>query len=194
MEVVSHHQGDEWGDFFNDFIVGLNDGSSWKVRGADSEKFANWEIQDPIVLRVYNAWYPFTRDHKFELYNAKRKESVRAMLLKFADHPLTIVKYETATRPVDVTYRYTNQYGGVLWVETVRELWKIREVTLSDNSKWAIYERALFSSFKEGDPVIMLPDDRYPYKYLSSGVGKDAYWTRLYTDKDKSVSWRRGNG
>lgn len=105
--VYGHYAfyGDRHGDFVGDYVVVLNDGSEWKVHPEDSNVFSQWEINDIVHPRVRTSHYWFKREHKFELFNHTRKQTVKVMLVRYPTNPLRVTDVTVELTKIIITKR-----------------------------------------------------------------------------------------
>ena len=126
FEAVEVFEGDRHNEFAGNFIAVLNDASRWKVHPMDEEKFRQWTIDDVVHIRLRTSKYWFKREHKFELYNHMKKESVRAMLINYPTQPLFVQTFQDVEVSRELRKRIMrDQYGG--GVKTQKgHLWRSR--------------------------------------------------------------------
>lgn len=89
IETFQLFDGDKYGDFRNNIVVCLSDGSRWKVHPDDMVNLSEWKIGASISLFPRSSSYWLKREHKFRLYNADIDESVKAMIISY-EAPLAI--------------------------------------------------------------------------------------------------------
>lgn len=145
------YEGDRNGDYKNEIVAVLDDGSCWKIHGTREEKFLNWNPGDDIHVGVRSKFYWFKREHKFQLVNHTQDQTVKVMLVNYPKHPLYIVKAETyITHTSTQSFIYFDASGrSHTSFRTVNHYAK--RLILSDSSFWNIEEQ--MSSFLVGDAV-----------------------------------------
>lgn len=185
VQIITSFNGDRHGEFENDLVAILNDGSGWKVHPEDRNKFSAWDRNDAILVRKRTSFYWFKREHKFELYNHSNNETVRAMIVRYPTYPLSI-------EATDIYKAYTDFRMGS-WMDskgtvhyysyTVDVFYKL--VFLSDGTSWVITDSSEFSNFCMNDIVYLgfNKDDKYVSPFLISGIQRQARWVWLYKRK-----------
>lgn len=91
IESFDLYEGDNHGDFKDNFVVYLSDGSRWKVHPDETERLREWKIGESIDIHLRTSFYWFKREHKFFLKNHNRGESIKAMIVHYGEEPLRIV-------------------------------------------------------------------------------------------------------
>lgn len=166
--------GDSHGQFTGDPVAILSDGSAWKIHPKDKEKFSRWIGNEIVHVEARTSFYWFKREHKFELRNHMRNESVRAMLVQYPTYPLMIVESHSYIADTKVEYtEYRHDDGSSTTVPTVYNIHEKR-VVLNDGSAWRIREN--FDSFNIGNTVYLgcnSENNRY-YFFLVSGIEREA--------------------
>lgn len=131
-------KGDRHNQFQGDYVAILEDGSAWKVHPEDRSKYEQWLPGESIHPQVRTSFYWFKREHKFELNNQSRNESVRAMLVQYPTYPLFITQsYQVENggyfRPKKIIDSSGNQYIKEEWEPTFET-----QVHLNDGSIWRV--------------------------------------------------------
>ncbi len=148
---LSEFMGDRHGEFRGDFVVGLSDGSEWKVHPKDQALIGLWREDEIIRPQVRTSFYWFKREHKFELYNHNRKEAIRVMLVEHPHHALKIVRTIKYLDSVSVYYTYeTLPHGGTIAIPHYTHHF-IKDLFLMDGTMVSI--RSNFNHFEVGDTV-----------------------------------------
>lgn len=165
------YSGDKQGDFKNDYVAILSDGSHWKVHPKNKTNVESWLPEDPILVHARQTPHWFKREHNLELHNVRLKESVPVMLIKYPEHSLTVVESTLYVANVNDTPTFLNLNGKVFktrnWIPYSKghEPWypayRIK-LLLSDGSSWWQHAKsASLGEYKVGAPV-----------YISSNKGK----------------------
>lgn len=182
LKGITTFYGDRHNEFSGDYVAVLTDDSAWKVHPKDKEKFAEWGINDIVHLGVRTSFYWFKREHKFELHNMTRRESVRVMLVQLPYYPLTIMdanKYMSGQYlvPHTITYGDGSSYTYYTTVTTFA-----KNLTLSDGSVWTIKSESEFDYFTVGNQVYLgVNPDYYGLSYfLINGNEREARWDWAY--------------
>lgn len=166
------YSGDKQGAFKNDYVATLSDGSHWKVHPKNKTNVESWLPEDSILVHSRKSRYYFKREHNFELFNQRLNESVPAMLVKYPDHPLTVV--ESTSYVAHMNDRIPLTLNGKVfktwnWVPYSKDakpwlpIFRIK-LLLSDGSSWWVETKCTccLGKYKEGTPV-----------YISSNKGRD---------------------
>lgn len=134
------YEGDVKGEFKNDFVAVLDDGSQWKIHTKDYKKFSKWNIGDlvHIELQTQTEWYLFKKYYLF-LFNHECNEGVEVSLLKT---PLTISHSENP-QPT----RYIDK-GFIKTYQDYRQ-----NITASDGQQWEVIDPQLKESFPKDTPI-----------------------------------------
>ncbi len=176
--------GDRHGKFEGDLMAILEDGSEWKVHPKSRATFESWSMGDIVRVKVRTDWYWFKREHKFQLYNHTKGQTVNVMLTKHIDYPsaLKITSVET----------YFKSYGFVPHTKYVFIDGELKPVTkysyeptnprkvimLSDGTTWVIKDN--LNDFQIGSRVYLgaqgVPNVFYDF-VLISGDQREAIWT-----------------
>lgn len=176
LEAVSLYHGDNHGDFKNNYVAILSDGSRWKIHPDDADKFSSWTINDECHIAVRTSFYFFKREHKFELFNHTRNESVRAMIVRYPPDPLKIIDmdiyvYETWYE----TICQTDEEGHVIYCyEEERRSYEAK-IYLSDGTIWIARN---FGSFDVGAFVYVGYNIKNGgiYCFMLTGAQREAVW------------------
>lgn len=84
------------------------------------------------------SFYWFKREHKFELYNHTRHESVRVMLVQYPANPLVIVQSEIYVSGQQLhSYTVEDDFGNVDVIYYWTDMYS-RQVWLNDGSVWIV--------------------------------------------------------
>jgi hypothetical protein len=177
LKSVSLFDGDKYGDFEDNLVAILSDGSSWKIHPHDQNTFSNWQVDDPIRMRVRNSFYWFKREHKFELVNEARQEEVRAMIVHYGDFPHKIVGCQRKVigyrmgvcQNIDaVRGQLKSHYYPTLIYKTV--------LRLEDGSHW-ITEGGCY--FKNEEKAYIFIDQETGFFILVTGHEREAMWQQI---------------
>jgi len=171
-------QGDLYGDFVNDFVAVLSDGSAWKVHPKDSAKYGNWTVNDIMHVQIRTSFYWFKREHKFELQNLSRNESVRVMLMQYPQFPLTVV----GVHNIEIGGYYetiANNLGSESVVVTQWIPIYTTEVYLNDGSVWRLSSQS--NVFSTGNYVYfgVHRDVDKQWNFLITGTQREAIWQKV---------------
>lgn len=176
---VSPFVGDQYGDFKGDFVAHLSDGSSWKVHPYDSLAFSLWTTTDILHVGFRTSFYFFKREHKFEIVNHTRNETVRVMIVDYPKPaPLQIVfAEEVLENSVLVPYVYSDKKGQTYTTYYPQNTY-VKKLTLSDGSIYTIAED--FDYYSIGDKVyVVLNASKSCFDLaLADGLDRYSYWTR----------------
>ena len=169
--------GDRHGDFRNDYVAILSDGSEWKIHPQDRDMFSNWNINDYVHIRVRTSFYWFKREHKFEMYNHTRNEAARVMIIQYPYYPLIIVNTQTYLTnselvPITTKDENGNEYTDYYLVNTYEKV-----IYLNDGSAWIIKND--IDSFNQGNYVYLGVNDARDgmYFFVLTGTEREAAWT-----------------
>ena len=177
--AVNTFRGDKLGEFKGDPVAVLGDGSAWKVHPTEKEKFSKWSIRDTVHIGVRTTFYFFKREHKFEMFNHTRNESVKVMLVQNPQYPLKIVMAETfakntyqAVTTKDINGEPVQTYKPVTMYE--------KKLVMQDGSLWLIKsnEKNNGEAFGMGCTV-----------YLGINRENDSYKTLLITGLEREAIW-----
>jgi hypothetical protein len=182
LACISFFDGDKYGDFKNDFVANLNDGSAWKVHLEDQNLFCQWDLEDVILIRVRTSFYWFKREHKFELYNESRQEAVRVMLVRYPEVPLYIVESETHISGYHMSFYTTTDGYGNIHYHYYPIYTYATTIILSDGSHWNIDE---YCHFNDGEKAYIFLDQKSHTFILITEIERDARWKEIML---KSVS------
>ncbi len=185
IEAYYDFPGDRHGDFVGDVTVILNDQSEWKVHPDDTEKFATWYINDIVHPRVRTSSYWFKREHKFELFNHTRRDTVRAMLVKYPGNTMIVggtqdyeVERQLKTRPMkDNNGEIVLDNNGQKVMESYWDIKFERLVFFYDGSIWSVKDH--LNEFKSGKFVYLSANnqtDSISYFFII-GSEREALWT-----------------
>lgn len=179
--------GDRHGEFVNDFVAVLSDGSFWKIHPTQRVQYQNWQDGDYIQVKVRTEFYFFKREHKFELYNHTKGEALKAMLVKHSDIPYSRIVVSTDVYVSGSTLQAVTE-TEYYWVGNELKSHKVtkfiavpvyrKTLVLSDGSIWVIKDR--FSDFTLGNKVYVgaQGDPKKWYDFvLISGTEREAVWT-----------------
>lgn len=179
FESVTFFQGDDQGDFINDFVLILNDGSAWKVHPDDQNKLNQWKVHDTVHVCARTDHYFFKRQHKFALYNHSLDEPIRVMLVQYPMNSLLVIDAQIENCSTDfMPHTYTDPYGKTHTYHALKSEYE-KKLTLSDGSVWVIKKKKRFKNFCVGDTVMVgvnAGKDSSSY-FLISGIQRDAVWT-----------------
>lgn len=183
VESFSTFSGDRHGEFKDDILVHLADGSIWKVHPLDREKVSQWNPYDRVHAQVRKSFYWFKREHKFALLNHKRGESVRAMLIFHGTYAKQII-WATQPQPKVITrtpiYR-VDKYGNRVWAGEETSYSDYRQtIQLNDGTFWEI--RGQYNCFRPGTTLYVGWDNQENDNGLFFIVGteREALWTPFY--------------
>jgi len=176
LVTADRFRGDKHGQFKDDFVAVLSDGSAWKIHPTEQTKFSNWAVNDVIHVAVRTSFYWFKREHKFELVNHTRNERLKVMLVQYPRTPLTVVLAETVL--VGYSYVPHTTYINGTPITTYSHVPNYeKKVALNDGSMWKIDGK--YSSFSLGNRVYLgvnLINDRFSY-FLITGLEREAVYT-----------------
>jgi len=175
-------KGDRHNDFSGDPVCVLSDGSAWKIHPEDVEMYNLWSPDDGIHVQVRTSFFWFKREHKFELQNSSRDESVRVMLVQYPSDPLTINDVKNIKKPRLLTTSYKidgEVYESSRWVR----VWKTL-IYLSDGTTWII-DGGNRTHFKTGDFVYLGQHTQSPQLsyFFIVGDEREAVWTTTTRDE-----------
>lgn len=174
---------EEGGPFQGNLVADFSDNSSWKVHPKDTGIAAAWQPGETVYIRPRTSFYWFKREHKFEIYNHNRRESVRAMLAYHQDRPHEILEASDvfASRGVERPLYGTDKNGesaivGFFALETDYR----RVLMLDDGSFWEIMDHV--ESFVPGATIYIGFNDskEVDLPILITGKGTAAVWATLY--------------
>ncbi len=175
---IDTFRGDQHGEFKNDLVACLSDDSAWKVHPTDKDKFSRWTANDIVHVGVRNSFYWFKREHKFELVNHTRNETVKVMMVQYPRvAPLTVVLAETYLKNQSIQpFTYTDSLGRINTIYVPSNTYE-KKVALSDGSVWTI--RKNFESFSIGNRVYVgVNATKNGFDFLLiSGLEREAEWT-----------------
>lgn len=175
---VGIFDGDQHGDFKNDIVAYLGDGSAWKVHPTESEIFSQWNINDVVHVGVRTSYYYFKREHKFELVNHSRNETVKAMLVQHSvEPPLTLVFAEIyLENSTVIPYTSYDHQGRPQTNYTISNSYA-KKITLSDGSIWVL--RNGYNEFFIGDRIYVgVNASKSGFNFfLIKGSEREAIWT-----------------
>lgn len=182
LNAITLFNGDMHGQFKDDFVAILSDDSAWKVHPKDKEKFAKWGINDIVHIGVRTSFYWFKREHKFELHNMTRRESVRVMLVQLPYNALTIRDTFTYLSgqylvPYTITDSQGNSYTYYYWVYTYD-----KKLYLDDGSVWTIKTESVFDNFTIGTRVYLGVNHKSSglSYFLTSGIEREGTYDWAY--------------
>ncbi len=177
LKAISVFEGDQYGDFKNDLVAFLNDGSAWKVHPKDLEKFSFWALDDFIHIQVRTSFYWFKREHKFELVNDSRKESVRAMLVQYPVNALVVEENEKYLASYRMKFYTTRDAHGNLQYHYSPIYTYKTKLRLNDGS---IYITAANHHYSNGDKVYCFLDHEDQLAFiLVKGIEREATWHKV---------------
>lgn len=172
--TISEFMGDKHGEFKGDLVIGLGDGSAWKVHPTDREKVTRWLANEIVHPQVRTSFYWFKREHKFEIYNHNRKESVKAMLVQYPYAPLIItdaVEYVSSTS-VTYTQRQTESGHVIVTPHVINHYAK--RLFLNDYTTLTINSN--LSSFNIGD-IVYLGYNTNKSVFVITGIEREAKYS-----------------
>jgi len=175
IEACTIFTGDKHGEFRNDYVAILNDGSGWKIHPEDRELFTQWDVQDIVHVGKRTSTYWFKREHKFELENHTRNQKVRVMLVQYPPNALYIVD----------SICYTTGYESVNHVDSNGTIYNtyvpihVKKVFLNDGSAWIIENQNNFKYYNKGNKVYLGWNSGTNgfSLFLISGIEREATWT-----------------
>jgi hypothetical protein len=175
-------EGDRHGDFKGDLVAVLSDESMWKIHPKDTEKYIKWQLEDSLHINVRTSHYWFKREHKFEIYNTTRRESVRAMLIAPSPTNANVIT-GIEMRDVSTTihsYSYIdadNKLCTVYYPVTHQE----KILILNDGSIWSIRAKSHFKNYQVGDRVFIGTTNNINTAlnsfFIVQGNEREATWT-----------------
>ena len=172
-------KGDKHGDFQNDPVVILEDGSGWKVHPTQIKIINSWKVEDKIEVDIRIKNYFRKREHKFLLVNKTQKESVNVMLVKYPDNPLIITSKDL--RIVDMAY----QMKLIFLVGPVALFIRFPVIkesfTLNQGSILTLESHDNSSSFKLGSKVYFINTPKGTF--LISGIEREAEYVTAPSPK-----------
>jgi hypothetical protein len=179
INSTSTFSGDSHGEFFGNSVTILSDGSAWKVHPDDELKYSLWLPGETVHPQVRTSFYWFKREHKFELQNLCRNESIRVMLVQYPTYPLYITHVDWVEHGGYYTTHKTkdasgNSYSLIKWNPLY-----LKNVYLNDGSIWHIVTDN--KNFKEGKFVysgIQTNANGFEY-FLIAGTEREAVWTKV---------------
>jgi hypothetical protein len=148
LENTSLFSGDRHGDFRGDKVAILSDGSGWKVHRDSASLYQSWQKGEHVRVMARRDWYWFNREHHFYLYNEDRDESIKVMLVKHKENPLTIVSTHTYFK---YWRRIYNQINGQSYYCGTEPAAFRKLLTLSDGSQWVVRDN--FNRYNVGQQV-----------------------------------------
>lgn len=175
LNSISFFQGDLYEDFKNNFVAHLNDGSAWKIHPEDQTRFNQWNINDIVHIYARTSFYWFKREHKFEICNQSRQETIRAMLVKYPEPPLRIVESESHISGYYMDfYTTTDAFGNIQYhyypiYTYATTLW------LSDASQWDIDE---YCHFHNEEKIYIFLDRKNCSFILITAIERQAQWKK----------------
>lgn len=177
LEGVAVFEGDRHGDFKNDFVAILTDGSAWKVHPKDRDNFAQWNANDIVHIAVRDTFYWFKREHKFELHNHTNNQTVRVMLLQYPREYFMIVQAEAYIADTHLHFYTTTDSNGNTHTHYYQVNDYEKQLVLNDGSIWIIKNK--FGDFTFGNKVYVGVNDTNKGLYYSliSGTQREAVWT-----------------
>ncbi|MDR3624724.1 MAG: hypothetical protein P4L16_06250 [Chlamydiales bacterium] len=187
---TSVFSGDRHGQFEGDLLTTLSDGSTWKIHPDSRSTYESWQVGDHVRVKLRTEFYWFKREHKFELFNHDRGQTVKVMLIKHKTipGPLKIISTETyakSTRTIQETKEVlkvkedgTTKKEYV--IETKEEPCDFRKIlSLNDGSTWVIKEN--LNQVQLGSRVYIgaqgVPGQFYDYVIIT-GDQREALSTR----------------
>jgi hypothetical protein len=180
--------GDRYNEFVGDSTLMLNDSSIWKVHPQDTVKVAAWGVNEIVHPRVRQSYYWIKREHKFELYNHNRNETVRVMLVRYPFNALSVVSIVDLELRGELKFENAkDEYGNVIYDSSGKPVlisyWETiyaKCAVLSDGTVWMINTNK--SSFQPGKYVYVSANntiDSFSY-ILIAGSERDAVWTETF--------------
>lgn len=166
------YQGDRHGDFKEDLVAILSDGSAWKIHPDSGKLYLTWKAGDSIHIKARTDHYWFKREHKFLLYNHTRDESVKVMFVQHKTFPLQIIGTESYYKTTVPIYDKDNRLVSYAPAEPRKVLY------LNDGSVWVIREK--LDEFQTGMSIYIGAQGRKDAFYdfvLIIGDERDAKWT-----------------
>ncbi|MDR3624104.1 MAG: hypothetical protein P4L16_03065 [Chlamydiales bacterium] len=178
IERYQLFSGDKHGDFKNDIVVYLTDGSGWKTHPNDKDLLSTWKPGESIHISLRTSYYYFKREHKFLLYNHDRKESVKAMLIDYGPHPLSISStsgvYFTDTDTIPITFLDEN--GEIFTIYELEPIYK-KDISLNDGSTCVIYKH--FNAFIPDAQVYIGFNETPDEFFIITGQEREAVWSSI---------------
>lgn len=182
------YDGDRHGQFAGDRTLILNDGSEWKVHPEDNAKASLWGMNEITHPRARLTKFWFKREHKFELYNHLRNETVRAMLIRYPYQALSVLSVVDLELRGDIKFRNAkDEYGHIIYdssgkpvVESYWEMIYEKCALLSDGTVWTLKSNE--KAFSPGKYVYVSANntiDSFTY-ILIIGSEREALWTETY--------------
>lgn len=171
--------GDRHGDFRNDYVAVLEDGSAWKIHPTQKRIFEKWGLNDVIQVEKRTDWYWFKREHKFLLRNHTRNETAKVMLIQYPSSPLQIVNTDTYIAYSRWLYVQvgTDFQGNSIKQWQLVHTWE-KKLYLNDGTTWLI--RSHF-------------DKLTPNTYVYFGVNKNGsgydYFMIGGTEREAVYAW-----
>lgn len=176
LQGVALFNGDKYGDFKNDLVAVLSDHSTWKIHSKDRDIFSQWHVGDPIRMRVRTSFYWFKREHKFELVNEVRKETVRAMIIHYGNFHHQIVGYQRKLVSCRMgIYRKIDPYGHVQYHYYPVFIYKTI-LQLEDGSHWITEDGC---HFKNEEKAYVFVDQEDGIFILITGHEREAAWQQI---------------
>ena len=181
--------GDKHGDFKGDLIAILSDGSAWKIHPNDREKASSWELDSSVHISLRTSFYWFKREHKFLLCNHDKGDSVKVMVVKYAESPLQIIETSGIypTNMIEVEEYMGNDIRGYpIFEEEIIPTDFKKDIVLSDGTVWVIGEK--FQDFRPEIPVYMgvKETEEGTKRFLICGNEREAVWTWI-TPRSKEI-------
>lgn len=170
--------GDDYGDFVNDYVAVLSDGSAWKVHPGDTEMYGQWANGDIVHVQVRTSFFWFKREHKFELQNFTRNQSVRVMLMQYPTYPLSILTVQYVEMGGSFVDRNTTNAFGETFTERVWIPKLAADLYLSDGTVWRLQGENIH--FQAGN-----------YVYFSIHREIDKTWNFLISGKQREAVWQK---
>ncbi len=173
------YEGDAEGYSSGDFIAVLDDGSQWKIRSKDLERFSKWNFGDKVHIGVQTSWYLFKKN--FLLVNHENNESLEVLLI---ETPL-IVYHSEQPQPT----KYIDHGLGLRTYHDYRQ-----NIITSDGQKWEIIDPKSKNSFPQDSPIyigyneystsqsipgtsqVLEEGKKYVTFFIINGTGQNANW------------------
>lgn len=183
LEIEAFHlfEGDRHGDFKDNIVISLSDGSQWKVHPEQTAEVNSWKIGASISLSPRTDSYLIKREHKFSMTNKDIDKSVKIMLISYNQEESLVISdiidyfytdYKWDLVPVWDFYNWRYTYHLQYVPYTVYG----KTVTLSDGTEWMIEED--FDSFRMNQPVYVIHPEtsQEATPVLIIGNEREAIW------------------
>ncbi len=182
MQAVTLFDGDKHGEFKDNLVAILSDGSGWKIHPQDHGKFNKWNHHDAIQVRKRTSMYWFKREHKFELHNLSNHEDIRVMLVRYPEYPTYILGTDTYIAEVQIrTFTWQDVSGWVHYNSYTVPIYH-KLIYLSDGTSWNIKDDKQFPYFNLNNYVYMGYNNEKKgiSPFMVTGLQREARWTWVY--------------